>query len=87
MVMRLDINMTDPSKDLTGLKKGIQNACWDYLRIIAHYQLYPTVLLNNTAFRFKVGTTFIPFFNLCTPCLMASNYILSVFRAFYRIHI
>ena len=57
MVMRLDLNVTDPSRNLYDLKVSIKNSCWLYLRSVAHFQLHqdPDVLLNSTAFNFKVG--------------------------------
>lgn len=57
--MQLDMNVTDPAKNLHGLKLMIRNSCWLYLRNIRHFQLYPTVLLNRTTFHFEVSMTVI----------------------------
>ena len=54
VVMRLDLNVTDPARNLRDLKALIQNACWSYLRGVVHFELHQEVLLNSTAFRFQV---------------------------------
>ena len=54
MVMRLDLNVTDPARNLHDLKALIQNSCWSYLRTVVHFQLHQEVLLNSTAFSFQV---------------------------------
>ena len=54
MVMRLDLNMTNPARNLRDLKAMIQNSCWLYLRTVVHFQLHDEVLLNSTAFSFQV---------------------------------
>lgn len=59
MVMQLDMNVSDPAKNLHSLKLMIKNSCWLYLRNIRHFQLYPTVLLNRTTFHFEVSMTVI----------------------------
>ncbi|XP_078374061.1 uncharacterized protein LOC144657585 [Oculina patagonica] len=56
MVMRLDLNVTDPSRNLHDLKKVLGNTVWGYLRTVVHFQIpkpKPKVLLNETAFVFK----------------------------------
>ena len=55
MVMRLDVNVINPAKNLHDLKDLIQNSCWSYLRTIVHFQLHKEVLLNSTAFNFQVS--------------------------------
>ena len=54
MVMRLDLNVTDPARNLPDLKALIQTSCWVYLRTVVHFQLHQEVLLNSTAFSFQV---------------------------------
>jgi len=53
MVMRLDVNVTNPARNLHNLKAMIQNSCWLYLRTVVHFQLHNEVLLNSTAFSFQ----------------------------------
>ena len=55
MVMRLDLNVTNPARKLYELKALIQNSCWLYLRTVVHFQLHKEVLLNSTAFSFQVS--------------------------------
>jgi len=55
MVMRLDVNVTNPARNLHNLKAMIQNSCWLYLRTVVHFQLHNEVLLNSTAFSFQVS--------------------------------
>ena len=54
MVMRLDLNVTNPSRNLYELITLIQNSCWLYLRTVVHFQLHGQLLLNSTAFSFQV---------------------------------
>jgi len=53
MVMRLDINVTDFSKNLYDLKNMVFNACWFYIRSRKNFELYLTVFLNRSAFNFE----------------------------------
>lgn len=53
IVIRLDFNVSDPSKNLHGLKEMIKNVFWDYLRSVNHFQLCPNVLLNRTSLQFE----------------------------------
>ena len=55
MVMRLDVNVTNPAKNLRDLTALIHNSCWQYLRTVVHFQLHNEVLLNSTAFSFQVS--------------------------------
>ena len=70
MVMRLDLNVTDPSSKLYDLKVLIQNSCWYYLRTVEHFQLHKEVLLNKTAFNFQVS---INVFNLYSVSKLATE--------------
>ena len=54
-LIQLDMNVTDPSRNLYNLKLMMKNSCWLYLRSVKHFQLYPSVLLNQTAFFFEVS--------------------------------
>jgi len=54
MVIRLDLDVTNSSKNLNDLIALIQNSSWLYLRTVVHFQLQNEVLLNRTAFRFQV---------------------------------
>ena len=56
MVMRLDLNVSDPARKLRDLKALIQTSCWLYLRTVVHFQLHQEVFLNSTAFSFQVRT-------------------------------
>ena len=53
--MRLDINVTDLSKNLYDLKNIVLNACWFYIRSRKNFELYPMVFLNRSAFSFEVS--------------------------------
>ncbi len=63
MVMRLDMNVTDPSRNLHDLKVLILNTVWMYMRTVLHFQLHrnPDVVLNETAFNFQVGINVLNF--------------------------
>ena len=52
MVIRLDLNVTDPAVNLRDLKDSIPRSCWSYLR---QFQFYSTVYLNITTFNIEVG--------------------------------
>ncbi|XP_068753478.1 adhesion G-protein coupled receptor G6-like isoform X1 [Montipora capricornis] len=50
MVIRLDLNVTDPAVNLHYLKRLIRGSCWSYLR---QFQFYSTVYLNITTFNIE----------------------------------